>query len=442
MTRIPRFYHGCYIVCGPDEAVQHPVASSEIGEKTKRTRVGQGIRQSRLVALVLCLFALLSISMPRAPVVAESSGPVTPIVQEGGDVRSASYTGCAGPIVSASNTLYEQQAIDRANAERADQGLPPLKLVRALSDAARYHANDMAQDGYFEHDTHDRVGRQLEWVCSVWSRIGSYYPSPGAENIAAGYATPQSMMSGWMDSGGHRDNILSMDYREVGVGYAQGGSWSHYWVMNFGQRDDVYPLIINRESAITDSVYVSLYLYGDWQEVRLRNDGDAWSNWQPFSNTLNWTLPTRAGEHTVWAEMRTGGQTAQSSDTILLDAPPTLGGLSGEIRFLYSIPEGRLLPDGAQVTPLNMGTDVLFTWQAKIAGPWFEDTLLTGRAGDSFHIVPTGLDLSTAGMYTGTVTVAVTDLDDVQGSPQQTDLIVQVIDTPFKVLYLPMLIGR
>jgi hypothetical protein len=353
-----------------------------------------------------------------------------------------SYTGCAGPIVPASNATYEQRVIDVVNAERAARGLPPLKLVRALRDAARYHASDMAQDGYFEHDTHDRVDGRLRWVCSTWSRIGSYYPSPRAETMAVGFAAPEVAVSNWMESSGHRDTLLSADHREVGVGYLQGGSRRHYWVMDFGQRSDVYPLVINREAASTDSVHVSLYLYGDWERVRLRNDGGAWSDWRPFSNTLDWTLPAGAGEHAVWAEMSAGDQTAWSSDTISLRAGPILGGLPGEIRFLYSIPDGRLLPGDAQITPLNTGNDAPFTWRATIEGPWFEDAVLTGRAGEPFHVAPSGLENSTAGTYAGAATVTVADLEGVPGSPQRIDLIVQVIDAPLTVIYLPMLSRR
>jgi hypothetical protein len=174
--------------------------------------------------------------------------------------------------------------------------------------------------------------------------------------------------------------------------------------------------------------------------VRLRSDDGPWSSWRPFANETSWTLPARGGEHTVWAEMRGGGQTATSSDTIVLTAPPALGGLPGEIRFVYSIQEGRLLPDQAQVTPLNTGNDALFDWQVTIDGGVFEGSPLSGRIGDSFQIAPVGYERGMPGTYRGTATVAATDPDGVQDPVQQVDLILEVVAPEFQVVYIPMLL--
>ena len=392
----------------------------------------------RLIVLALCLLALL-ITWSGAPVTADQPGLAASIVRVEDGV-SICYTGCAGAVVPSSDASFEQQVIELVNAERAARGLPPLKLSSALRDAARYHATDMAQDGYFEHDTYDRAGGQLKRVCDTWSRIGSYYPSPWGENIAAGYTTPASVMSGWMNSSGHRDNLLNPNHREIGVGYTRGGSWRHYWVQDFGTRSDVYPLVINREAASTDSIHVSLYIYGDWDQVRLRNDGGAWSSWRPFAHTLDWTLPARAGRHTVQAEMRAGGRTTTGSDTISLAAAPALGGLPDEMRFLYSRSDRRLLPGVALGTPRNVGNDARFTWRASVTGSHFQGERLSGQDGDSFRIVPTGLDQAPAGTYRGTATVAVEGLEGVAGSPQQIALTLQVIDRAFEVVYLPTVV--
>jgi uncharacterized protein YkwD len=405
----------------------------------KRAIVGQHThRLYRWIAFIPCLLVLL-VAWPGAPVTAEPPYLVSSTAWQGEDRLSISYTGCAGAIVSGSDVSYEQAVVQEVNARRAAQGLPPLKLSNALRDAARYHAADMAQDSYFEHDTHDRVGEQLIRVCDTWSRIGSYYPSPRAENIAAGFTTPQSVVSAWMGSGGHRSNILGPDYREIGVGYVRGGSWRHYWVQDFGTRNGVYPLVINREATSTDSVHVSLYLYGSWDQVRLRNDDGPWSSWRPFSHEIDWTLPASAGIHAVWAEMRSGAQAVLSSDTIALSAVPTLGGLPGEVRFLYSIRERRLLPERAWVTPLNTGNDATFAWQVTLSGGRFGGSPLTGQVGDSFQIVPVDFERSTPGTYRGTATVASTGLDGVQDSPQQIDLILEVVDSALEVVYLPVL---
>jgi uncharacterized protein YkwD len=229
------------------------------------------------------------------------------------------FTGCGGEIVPAANADFEASVVELLNLRRSEQGLSPLKLVPELTNSARYHANDMAQEEYFQHDTYDRVDGNLVMVCAWSKRVLAYYPNPRAENIAAGYTTPDSVMQGWMDSPGHHANILSSN-REVGVGF-----YNNYWVQDFGTRDSVYPLIINREARQTDSPNVTLYIYGAWEQMRLRNDGGNWTDWQPFSTESNWTLDPVQGVRTVEAEFRNGATTATSSDTIELmtGAAPT-----------------------------------------------------------------------------------------------------------------------
>jgi uncharacterized protein YkwD len=238
------------------------------------------------------------------------------------------YAGCGGMNVAVSNAAWEQQVFDLTNAERAAVGRPPLKRVPALDEAARYHAADMAQDGYFEHDSYDMDGSTPVLVCSWSTRISGYYTGWNylAENIAAGYASPSSVVAGWMNSQGHKDNILSTSIWELGVGYFPGGFYGTYWVQDFGRRSGIYPLIINRDTASTSNPAVNLYIYNDnkWTEMRLRNDGGAWTAWLPYQASYAWSLPSSSGQHTVTAELRNAAQTTTSSDTIYLDAPISL----------------------------------------------------------------------------------------------------------------------
>ena len=221
--------------------------------------------------------------------------------------------------------------VDIVNTERANRGLPPYKRVTALDKAARYHSADLGQDNYFQHDSYDRSGGNLVFVCGTWTRIGTYYTGATGENIAGGYSTPQSVMNGWMNSTGHRNNILSTGSWEIGVGYASvnGSNYYHYWTQDFGKRSGVYPLIINRDAASTDDRAVSLYLYGSFQEMRLKNDNGAWGSWQPFQNNVPWTIANGVGTRTVTAELKTGSTVVTSSDTIYLTKAgvPQLGDL-------------------------------------------------------------------------------------------------------------------
>jgi len=231
------------------------------------------------------------------------------------------YNGCGGQIAPVVNATYEQHVVELTNLERAKVSLPPLKRVSQLDDAARYYATDMGQDNYFksDHATYDRAGNDLIFVCNIITRITTFYPNGSlAENIAGGYADPASVMAGWMASAGHRANILNTAVREIGVGYYEGsGDYFRYWVQDFGLRNSVYPLVINREAAITPSTSVSLYIYGAWQEIRLRNNQGAWTAWLPFQNSMPWTLDPVKGQQTVTAEMRNGGSPVTSSDTII-----------------------------------------------------------------------------------------------------------------------------
>ncbi|HEX7973052.1 MAG TPA: CAP domain-containing protein [Anaerolineales bacterium] len=188
------------------------------------------------------------------------------------------YTGCGGASAPVDNPAYEQQVVELVNQARLESQLPPLKRVKELDEAAVYHAVDMAQDRYFQHDSYDLVDGKLTFVCAWSSRVGSFYSgwSSLAENLAIGYATPAAVMNGWLNSAGHKSNILSAGNWEIGVGYSSQGA---YWAQDFGQRSGVYPLVIDREADATGSLSVSIYVYGTWKEIRLRNEDGPWSAW-------------------------------------------------------------------------------------------------------------------------------------------------------------------
>jgi len=212
--------------------------------------------------------------------------------------------------------------IELVNRQRKANGLPPLKHVTSLADAARWYAKDMVDDDYFGpgHDTYDRSGGSLVRVCAWSARIGAFYAGGTAlgENIGQGYSSPQEAVTGWMASSGHRANILNESYWETGVGYREDPSHGHWWVQDFGRRSGAYPVVINEEAASTDDRLVNLYVHGSWSEIRIRNDGEAFSPWQPFTHTLAWSLADVDGPRTVDVEMRSGSTTVTASDTIAL----------------------------------------------------------------------------------------------------------------------------
>lgn len=105
---------------------------------------------------------------------------------------------------------------------------PALNANAQLNQAAQGHASDMADRNYFSHTSQDgrTMADRINATGYRWSTIG--------ENIAAGQATPEEVVSGWLSSPGHCRNIMNPAFRELGVSYVQGGSYGHYWVQNFG----------------------------------------------------------------------------------------------------------------------------------------------------------------------------------------------------------------
>ncbi|CAG9619946.1 SafA/ExsA family spore coat assembly protein [Sutcliffiella rhizosphaerae] len=124
----------------------------------------------------------------------------------------------------------EEQVAALVNQERAKHGLKPLKLNWEVSRVARYKSQDMIDKRYFSH-TSPTYGSPFDMM----KNFGISYRSAG-ENIAAGQKTPQEVMNAWMNSEGHRKNILSSQYTEIGVGYAKGGQYGHYWTQMFISR--------------------------------------------------------------------------------------------------------------------------------------------------------------------------------------------------------------
>lgn len=124
----------------------------------------------------------------------------------------------------------EYQVIQLVNQERAKRGLKPLKSNWELSRIARFKSQDMRDRNYFSH-TSPTYGSPFTMIKS----FGLWYSAAG-ENIAAGQETAWKVMQSWMNSPGHRANILNAQYTEIGVGYATGGGMRYYWTQMFIRR--------------------------------------------------------------------------------------------------------------------------------------------------------------------------------------------------------------
>ncbi|NLP14001.1 MAG: SafA/ExsA family spore coat assembly protein [Clostridium sp.] len=121
----------------------------------------------------------------------------------------------------------ENEVIRLVNVERAKYGLPALKANWQLSRVARYKSQDMVDKGYFSH-TSPTYGSPFKMMES----FGIRYSAAG-ENIAMGLRTPSEVMNAWMNSPGHRNNILNRSFNEIGVGLAKGPNGRLYWTQMF-----------------------------------------------------------------------------------------------------------------------------------------------------------------------------------------------------------------
>ena len=128
------------------------------------------------------------------------------------------------PQLESTVSSYESEVIRLVNEIRQQNGLRPLAANWELSRVARYKSQDMRDNGYFSHNS-PTYGTPFQML----SAFGLSYRTAG-ENIAKGYASPQAVVNGWMNSSGHRANILNASYTQIGVGYVSGGN---YWTQLF-----------------------------------------------------------------------------------------------------------------------------------------------------------------------------------------------------------------
>ena len=139
------------------------------------------------------------------------------------DSGSDNSVNSEGEVIDA----YAKEVLKLVNAERQKQGLTALTLSGKLTNLATMKSKDMADKKYFSH-TSPTYGTPYEML----RNYGVSYSYAG-ENIAAGQKTPSEVMKSWMNSSGHRANILSKNYTQLGVGYYTGGSYGTYWTQMF-----------------------------------------------------------------------------------------------------------------------------------------------------------------------------------------------------------------
>jgi uncharacterized YkwD family protein len=153
------------------------------------------------------------------PTVEPTNMQVGSIIKLKGDTNDSTNT-------RTTSSQYASEVLNLVNAERSKQGLKPLKMNTTLNKSAQAKAKDMHDKKYFNHNS-PTYGSPFDQM----KQFGYKYSYAG-ENIAQGQRSPQEVMKAWMNSAGHRANILSPNFTEIGIGYYSEGN---YWVQQFGK---------------------------------------------------------------------------------------------------------------------------------------------------------------------------------------------------------------
>lgn len=141
----------------------------------------------------------------------------------------------SAPIAFAS-TDEISRVVELTNLERIKAGLQPLVANTSLAGASQTYSGVLATDQCWAHTCGPEpefAKRAASSGYTGWTRLG--------ENIAAGQRTPEEVVAAWMNSPGHRANILNADFNEIGVGVVRAGKMGTYWTQMFGTRSNVRP---------------------------------------------------------------------------------------------------------------------------------------------------------------------------------------------------------
>lgn len=251
----------------------------------------------------------------------------------------------------------EARTVYLGNLARRDNGVPPLRWNIQLTHASRWFSWDSTENrpsGFCGHQ--DTLGG---WPGDRALAFG-YLGGAGAENAFCGYVSPEYAINGWMNSSGHRSNLLSPDHREIGLGYYRRDSDGRGYVAQMFGNDAVYaPVIIEYEATSTSSPNVNLYIYdrstsggftgfGAATQMMVSNDPSfSGAVWEPYGANKTWSLESGAGWREVYVKTRdVFNRTMTVSDGIYL----------GENFPIEQIAAAQLSATRPNVTLFNLNT--------------------------------------------------------------------------------------
>lgn len=312
-----------------------------ISQKSMTCRYSQSLRRVSITLLAICSIAF-QVTHARGATLAEE----VPVAPEPLFVAQSPAEPNSGFAVMEQNAAisFADQMVLQLNQYRATKNLPPFKVNPALTKAAQDYAERMGKGNFFGHYDPDfgcnkPSDRAVAAGYTNWSTIG--------ENLAAGYSTTESAMSGFQTSPGHNAAMLNADFREIGIGYYfdaddapnvrqdgscpyvnTGGPYRYYWVQLFGARTinglPVLPVVINSEAVSTTQRTVDLYIYGGvagnaWaQQMRLSEDGKTWGAPESYAANKQYTFTPGSGSRTIYVQLLNGNSSQTISDSIEL----------------------------------------------------------------------------------------------------------------------------
>ena len=159
-------------------------------------------------------------NQPENPSTPDGSQPENPGTPDNNQPENPSV-----PDTDTENASFVRQVVNLVNQERAKAGLSPVTADTSIQAAAQVRAKEIEKS--FSHTRPDGSS-----FSTALTQQGVTYRGSG-ENIAWGQKTPEQVMNGWMNSGGHRANILNKNFTKIGVGYHQNASGTNYWTQLF-----------------------------------------------------------------------------------------------------------------------------------------------------------------------------------------------------------------
>lgn len=222
---------------------------TQIRTRSDRKRRRRSERRSRLATTgVLAALVVLLLTAPAS----------------GGAAVEATSDGTAVPAITYCDQELELVAL--VNDYRESRGLRPLLVTDYLSDAARKHVSDMIRYGFSGHTTvHSDWFPAGALYTERMALCGYAYDTAAGEDCGYGYAGAPEVFSAWRQSATHDANMLGVDFKVMGVGFQQGGSWGAYWCADFGG-------------------------YIDYRLVAAAGDGQVQLTWNDFENATGYNL--------------------------------------------------------------------------------------------------------------------------------------------------------